>query len=79
MGTRTPQIAQKTVNLVPHRRKPQSIRTHMRADDRGYVDHQNIARHRLAGGLHELIEEFPGARFGACVQDRQFFERPAFQ
>ena len=47
----------------PHRRKPQPIRTHMRADDRGHIDHQNITRHRLAGFLHEVIQKFSGARF----------------
>ena len=32
--------------------KPQPIRTHMRADDCGDIDHQYIARDGLAGFLH---------------------------
>jgi hypothetical protein len=46
----------------------------MRADDRRHIDHQDIARHGLAGFLHERIQEFPGAWFRTGVEDGQSFQ-----
>ena len=64
-----------TTCSLPHCRKSQPIRTHMCADDRGHIDHQDIARHGLAGFLHQLIQEFSGAWFGTRMQDCQSFQR----
>jgi len=54
-------------NLSHHCRKPQTIRTYMRADDRGHIDHQNIPRHGLTSALHEFVQESTGAGFGVGV------------
>jgi hypothetical protein len=48
----------------------------MRSNQPGDVDGANFARDKIARlAVHEQFEKFPGAAFGAGVQDGQPFQR----
>jgi hypothetical protein len=51
----------------------------MRADNCCHINHQDIARNRLAGFLHEFAQEILRAPFRAGMQDRQSFQLPTLQ
>jgi len=46
---------QSSVELCPHRRKPQPVWPDVCADHRGHIDHQNITRNGLADFHHHTM------------------------